>query len=296
MVLRARDVMTHVVLIAHADMPIEQAAALLAEHRFSALPVVDDNNRLIGILSEADLLREPRGSAGIAGPQTVGGVMSRDVVYLSPDADVRVVAHRLRGERELRVMPIVDHGVLAGVVTRGDLLRRRERGGTLGRLAGRVRDGLRRLVSSDPATSVQLPERGQATTVTAGTRPGGGQARDVMAPRAAIVVVGEATSTAQAAALLAEHRLSALPVVDSHGRLIGIISEADLLRDPLDGRRTPPAPTVGAAMTTNVISRPPDADVHELARLLSDGGLRVVPIVEGGRLVGVVSRGDLLRP
>jgi CBS domain-containing protein len=110
-----------------------------------------------------------------------------------------------------------------------------------------------------------------------------------------LLTVRGTTPVEEAAALLTGARLTALPVVDERDRLVGIVSEADLVRDPLDGRRAPRPRTVAGAMTTGVVTLPPDAAVSELTRLMSDHGLRVVPIVEGGRLIGVVTRGDLLR-
>jgi len=111
-----------------------------------------------------------------------------------------------------------------------------------------------------------------------------------------LVTVTGTTSTEQATELLLHHRFTALPVVDDGGRLVGIVSEADLIRDPLAGRPGPRPRTVAATMTTDVLTLQPDAALSDLARALSEGGLRVVPIVDDGRrLLGVVSRGDLLR-
>jgi CBS domain-containing protein len=180
----------------------------------------------------------------------------------------------------------VDHGFLVGIVTRGDLLRPVPRGGKLGRLAQRVLRGRRSREAPAPA----FPR-------APGRRPPSGAtvARDVMTADDLVTVTGT-TSTEQATELLLHHRFTALPVVDDGGRLVGIVSEADLIRDPLAGRPGPRPRTVAAAMTTDVLTLQPDAALSDLARALSEGGLRVVPIVDDGRrLLGVVSRGDLLR-
>ena len=112
-----------------------------------------------------------------------------------------------------------------------------------------------------------------------------------------VVVAQPTTPVKQVARLLADHRLSTLPVVDGRGRVLGVVSEADLLGDgrPLaDGQ--PPA-TAGAVMTSPAVTVDPQATVTEAARRMQAAGMKRLPVVAGsGRLVGIVSRADLLRP
>ena len=118
MVLRAREIMTDRVVSVAPGTPLSVAREWLAEGRFTALPVVDERNRLVGIVSAADLV-DPR-----VGPEaTVGAVMSRDVLSAHPDTDVGIIARRLNTYGGVRVMPIVDHGLLVGIVTAAILLR-----------------------------------------------------------------------------------------------------------------------------------------------------------------------------
>jgi CBS-domain-containing membrane protein len=131
------------------------------------------------------------------------------------------------------------------------------------------------------------------------------RARDIMA--SPVVTVRPDTHVKDAAVLLASHGFTALPVVDDDERLIGIVSEADLVRDriPRDPRHRmhgtgPPQrlvarPTVGEVMSAPVTTMGPGADVAELAAALLSSGHRCMPIVEDSRVVGVVSRGDLVR-
>ena len=70
------------------------------------------------------------------------------------------------------------------------------------------------------------------------------------------------------------------------GRLVGLVSEADLLHDTLDGRRTPRIATVIGVMATDLVTVAPNTSVEELHRLLMDEGLRLVPVVERDMLVG----------
>ncbi|MEU2348488.1 CBS domain-containing protein [Modestobacter sp. NPDC049651] len=130
------------------------------------------------------------------------------------------------------------------------------------------------------------------------------QARDVMTRD--VVTVGPDTSARYAAEVLAERGFAALPVVDDDGRLVGIVTEADVLRDrlPQDPRlhlrrseiaAVPPSPLVRGVMTARARTVLATADVADVARLFVDDRLRSVPVVDGERLVGILSRRDLLR-
>lgn len=121
-----------------------------------------------------------------------------------------------------------------------------------------------------------------------------------------VVTLGPATPAAYAAELMVEHGFAALPVVDDDDTLVGIVAEADVLRDrlPLDprlhARRDEPHSAAPSSLVRGVMSprvRTVDvrADVADVARLFVDDRLRSVPVIEGGRLAGIVSRRDLLR-
>ena len=84
-----------------------------------------------------------------------------------------------------------------------------------------------------------------------------------------------------------------LPVVAADGGLVGIITEHDIMNFALSGEAADT--TVEEAMTRQVIVFSPDVDVATLVNALGTGHIRRVPIVEGGKLVGVVSRRDILR-
>jgi CBS domain-containing protein len=108
-----------------------------------------------------------------------------------------------------------------------------------------------------------------------------------------------------AAALLADRRITAAPVVDSDGRLVGMVSEGDLLRDRVPEDPTAhlrPAPAnrhrprvVAEVMTRQVFTGWLDEDVSDVARTMLAHDVRSMPVLDGSRLVGIVSRRDLLR-
>jgi len=128
-----------------------------------------------------------------------------------------------------------------------------------------------------------------------------------------VVTVTEQAPFVELVRLLAVHKVSALPVVDGDGRVVGIVSEADLLRkeeyqDEQEGphllegrsRRIARAKAAGHTaadvMSAPVVTVSPEETVPVAARLLARHGIKRLPVVdEAGRLVGIVSRADLLR-
>ncbi len=286
MVLRARDVMTNRVVTVQADDPVHRAETRLAEFHFSALPVIDRYRRLVGIISLVDVLRARESRR--FGPETlVSEVMTADVLSMSPTVSADVLANRMRTYGELRVMPIVHRRELVGVVTRSDLLRRREMDNPLARAARRL--------AGRSDESHELPEvahRGEGRI--AGRDPATLRVRDVMTDDGGdgIVVVYRSTPVVEVAELLLTYRFTSVPVVtDDDGLLLGVVSEADIL----GGDRPGAARTAGGAMTVDVEVVGPDDPLSAARALLVDRGFRVVPVVtDDGRLVGVLSRSDLL--
>ena len=94
--------------------------------------------------------------------------------------------------------------------------------------------------------------------------------------------------------LMADKGAGAL-VVDVDGRVAGVISERDCARKVMLEGKAARDTRVGDIMTTPVVSVAPDHTVDECLRLMTDKRIRHLPVLEGGRLVGVVSIGDLVR-
>ena len=110
-----------------------------------------------------------------------------------------------------------------------------------------------------------------------------------------------------AARMMVERKISGLPVVDSDHRLVGVVTEGDILhqetlRNPsttfrgLFRRAGDFSRTVSEAMTTKVVTISPDADHTEAARLMESAGVKRLPVVApDGSLVGIISRSDVLK-
>ena len=127
-----------------------------------------------------------------------------------------------------------------------------------------------------------------------------------------VVTVTPETPLKEAALILAERRISGLPVCDETSRVVGVVSENDILFKELgpDQRRggplawlLDPAPsrspktiarTTAEAMTSPAVTTRPKAQVSEAARVMVERGVNRLPVVKEGRLVGIVTRADLV--
>jgi CBS-domain-containing membrane protein len=108
---------------------------------------------------------------------------------------------------------------------------------------------------------------------------------DVMTTR--VITVTENETKQQAARLLSQHRISGLPVVNDHNVVVGVVTEYDVISKE--------GPTVREIMTRGVISVTPDTDLEEVRHILVHERIKRLPVIDKGRLLGIVSRADLVR-
>ncbi|NVM94007.1 CBS domain-containing protein [Arthrobacter wenxiniae] len=101
-----------------------------------------------------------------------------------------------------------------------------------------------------------------------------------------VVTVPPGLDVASVAALLHEHRISGIPVVDPDGHVLGLVSEYDLLAKT--------GTTAEEIMTTAVISVSPDTAIADVRQLLVSQRIGRLPVLAGGRVAGIISRGDLV--
>lgn len=99
---------------------------------------------------------------------------------------------------------------------------------------------------------------------------------------------------AEAVVLFQEHNIGALPVLDAHGRLVGILSERDVVRHLPQYEQILAVP-VQALMTAHVITAVPDDDLMSVAHTMTEKRIRHLPVLDNGRLIGIVSIGDVLK-
>lgn len=119
------------------------------------------------------------------------------------------------------------------------------------------------------------------------------------------VTVTPETSVRDALRLLDSHSITSLPVVDGTGTVLGVVSEADLVREavlhdprarmrPVAVAEAPPASTVAEVMTNHPVTVAEDADLADAVELLTSTAVKSVPVVAHGMLVGVLSRRDVV--
>jgi CBS domain-containing protein len=143
------------------------------------------------------------------------------------------------------------------------------------------------------------------------------KARDIMTT--AVITVAPEASVSEVANLLDSHRISGMPVVDAAGLLVGVITQSDLVQQARDLELPPvislfdlrlvletPARfhkrlekmlgvTAGEVMTDKPLTVSPETPVKEIATLMDRKKVHTFPVVEGGKLVGVIGKIDLIR-
>lgn len=263
--LTAKDVMQYGVVSIDRQEPVYKAVSLLLERKISGLVVTEKSGsgaesaaRLAGMLSEKDLLRLVCERSYL--PGRVEDYMTARVATFDVEDDVELICRQL-SESPYRHAPIVLNEQPAGMITRADLIR-------------------------------AYKHRFRPSS-------GGGQcpsclnllAQDVM--HHGLLTVYPETSLYTAMDVIATHSVTGLPVVNREMTLLGIITEKDLLNCILDSAR--PGSPVGAYMVTDLVAFERRTPLEEVCRCLLENDFHRVPILEGRRLVGIVSRSDILR-
>ncbi len=110
-----KEIMTQDVITVPSVMPVREVANLLSERNVSGVPVVDDEGRVLGVVSELDIV----GRQGA----TAADIMSKQVISVTEDTDVDEVLHLFLNQR-IRRVPVLSGGQhLVGIVSRSDLVR-----------------------------------------------------------------------------------------------------------------------------------------------------------------------------
>ena len=108
-----------------------------------------------------------------------------------------------------------------------------------------------------------------------------------------VVRINPEESVAVAARTLARYNIGALPVCGGDGRICGVVTDRDLVTRCIAAGHQPSATPVREVMTSNVVSVRPDMDAGLAAQMMGRQQIRRLPVVENGKLCGMVSLGDL---
>lgn len=303
--LLVREVMTRDVATIRPEASMRQAVELLLNREYRALPVVDGEGRVVGIVTNGDLIErgglrlrvemlgaiEPRALgheiASLESEKTVAAVMNAEVVTVGPAQTLAEAAH-VMVTRRLKRLPVVDTSRrLLGMVSRLDLLR-----------------------ASAETYRPAAEER---------PSPSGGLIGDVM--RVDVPVVLTSAPIADVLDAVVSTRLNRALVVDSERRVVGAVSDAELVRrlspkdhpgiveilmsrlpfsslDPERRRDLERATGSTAASLMSPLSATvgPETPLGEATKTMLRERLKILPVVDReGRLLGAVDRADLLR-
>jgi CBS domain-containing protein len=297
-----RDVMTTRVVAVRQDASFKEMATALRENRVSAFPVLDGDGKVIGVVSEADLLTKQaldggydgmpgmitgllrRREQGKARGMTAGDLMTGPAVTAVPEDAVEDAAKLMR-KRKVKRLPVLDtEGRLAGIISRADVLS----------AFGRPDTAIRR--RPEPAYRPADARTATERTITMKT-----SVQDAMTTQVVAVKLG--ASFKEMAARLRESRVSAFPVIDDDGKVIGVVSEADMLaRQVLSAglahggeQEKAEVLTAGDLMTHPAITVSPQDSVEVAARLMYTLQVKRLPVIDrSGRLAGIISRTDVL--
>lgn len=144
--LLAQDIMTKDVITVHPQTPVRELAALLLDHKISGVPVVDEAGKVLGVVTESDLIFQnkkvhlPTAVAildaflflerpeklgqeikKIAGSMA-GDICSAELISVSPETPLEELA-TLMAEKKMHTLPVLDDGRLAGVIGKSDIIR-----------------------------------------------------------------------------------------------------------------------------------------------------------------------------
>lgn len=306
--MKAKDIMTKRVIRVNPDAPLSKVIRLLLKSRISGVPVVDEKEKVVGVVTEEDLLYKGKIPISVnssvawfyyygdyVDPQkladecrkvygkTASEIMSTTPVLVSEDIDVTKIAY-LMLEKGVRRVFVMKNGKLAGVVSRADLLKQ---------VGGKAVSG---------------PQK--KSKIELGPKPGGPiKARDIMTSK--VIAINRDTSLKDIATMLISNRITGVPVVDEQSRVIGIVAESDLLydkeavfshsaycdhwKDCVERFWRSADVRAEEVMSERVIAVGEDAHVEEIATLMIERKIKRVPVLREGKLIGIVSRADLLR-
>ena len=307
---KVEDIMTSQVSTVHPDASLAEVVEKLLDKPYTALPVVDNAGRLIGNVSDTDLLE--RGDMEVSinlkratdpdlarsliqrlreNGRRVADVMTANPVTIGPQASLSEAA-RVMGKRNLKRLPVIDAGRrLVGILSRFDILK------TLA--AGYLPQLLSRQETGHP-------------------RSGGRTVRDVMDSSVAMVTPDALLN--QVLALLSQDPNQRVVVIDADFHVLGIISDTDLVsrmspethpglfeqlvsKLPLGHRSTEArshlqkarGKTAADLMTQPAITLRVDESIGTALALAAEKHIKRFPVVdEAGKLVGIVGRGELL--
>ncbi len=246
-------------LVLARDQTARDACRCMWECGSGSVLVVDAQQRLVGIFTGRDAVRL------LAKGKDAGGIhlakaMTPDPVTVTPRSRTIDVL-RAMSKGGFRHVPVTEDARIKGIVSRGDL-----KGMELEEL---------RWKSIGPA-GISAPTFRTVAQIIGGQKP---------------LVVGEGETVQQACRSMRRRKCGSTLVVDSQQRLSGIFTGRDAVR-VLASVEDAAATRLAEAMTRNPVTITPESSAIDALRSMNDGGFRHLPVIENGKILGVVSRSD----
>jgi CBS domain-containing protein/PII-like signaling protein len=225
--LTAGEIMTTPVVFVRNDEPVRTAVARMVKHDLKRLPVVNEEGRLMGMVSRIDIFRMVEfhrgGGATDEGAPRLGRsvteLMYTDAPTVGPEATLETIVRALEASGRRRVVVVdVDRRVL-GIITDGDLLRRSQQ-----KHHPNLMTRLRSLLVGEPEPAQALPDAGEC-------------AADLMTTP--VITIRPDAPLTEALRLMVVHAVKRLPAVDEEGRLVGLLGRASVLRGLLESGLQP---------------------------------------------------------
>ncbi|AEH59901.1 putative signal transduction protein with CBS domains [Methanosalsum zhilinae DSM 4017] len=189
-----REIMQHNVAYVKSDAKIDDVLRIMLEKKTGGLPIVDDNNRVIGICTEKDFLKF---IAGVLTNKSTGEYMSTNVTTVTPDTSIGDAA-KIMVSKGFRRLPLVRDSVLIGIITASNIVHFLGNGEAFQKLiTGNIHEAF-----NEPVSSLVSKD---------------------------VVWISSDMDLGEAASLMIEKNVGSLPVFDD-GKLCGIITERDFLR------------------------------------------------------------------
>ena len=119
--LKAKDLMTKEVITVNEEMSVVNLAKILCENKISGVPVVDKDKKLVGVVTEKDLVNII--FSGNVRNTKVGDIMSRNIIKFTPDTDIDKIALAISEKNVRRVIIVDDKDKVVGIVSRRDIIK-----------------------------------------------------------------------------------------------------------------------------------------------------------------------------
>lgn len=249
------SILSREVITVDPDAPLERARALLEKYRMRHLPVVE-RGRLVGMISDRDLLERPSARGKKASPApTVRDRMSSSVETVNLDESLTRACRRML-ERRISCLPAVEHGQVVGILSELDLMRAYER--------------VCRYSGHDAAFDRPVEPRASGDLVAASPDDTAIDALDRCRAKG----------------------IRHLPVVHD-GWVVGVVSDRDLL-PAAAGRVEDVTKLVGDLMTRDFVALEPGTRLSVAAECMVANGFHSLPVLAQGALRGIVTSADVL--